>query len=98
MLMNLKFHSSVRVPELNTPVIPFKQTAKWKQAVAGPGGGGAMDHTPPPGAVKIVIKNMAAEGGDIDFMFLAPPARSLDPLVTRQHSSRTCTGTCSSRH
>ena len=49
MLMNLKFHSSVRVLGLNTPVIPFKQTAKWKQAVAGPGGGGGQGcHAPPP--------------------------------------------------
>ena len=45
--------------------------------------GGAKGAMAPPGPVKIGhAKKMAAEGGRIDFMFLAPPlTRPLDPLL-----------------
>ena len=40
---------------------------------------------PPPGPVKISLffikKKMVAKGGHIDFMFLAPFTRPLDPLL-----------------
>ena len=41
-------------------------------------GNGAMN---PTGPVKISHKKMAAKGGHIDFMFLAPRTRPLDPLL-----------------
>ena len=44
------------------------------------GAEGAM--APPQALYKQVIKKMAAKGGHIDFMFLAPPpTRPLDPML-----------------
>ena len=37
-----------------------------------------------PWPVKKIIKKMAAKGGHIDFMFLAPLTRPLDPLLGSQ--------------
>ena len=52
--------------------------------VADPGGRGG--HAPP-GPVKLSNKMMVAEGGRIDFMFLAhSPTRPLDPLPSRMHN------------
>ena len=48
-------------------------------AVADPGGQGGHGSL---GSVKISHQKIAAEGGRIDFMFLAPlPIRPLDPLL-----------------
>ena len=45
----------------------------------------AMPPPPPPGPVKISHKKMAVEGSRIDFMFLAPVIRPLDPLLEYTH-------------
>ena len=36
----------------------------------------------PPALYKQVIEKMAAKGGHIDFMFLAPPTRPPDPMLS----------------
>ena len=45
------------------------------------GGGGAKGAMPPLSLLKLVIKKMAAIGGPLYFMFLAPPPTILDPML-----------------
>ena len=54
--------------------------------VADPGGGVPRGPWPPPALYKQVIKKMAAKGGHIDFMFLSPPTRPLDPMLIQVFS------------
>ena len=49
-------------------------------SVADPGGRGGR-YAPPPDPVKINHKKDGAEGDCIDFIFLAPLTRLLDPLL-----------------
>ena len=47
-------------------------------------GGGQGGHAPPPVPVKTSHKKMAAIGGPLYFMFLAPPLTILDPMLRNQ--------------
>ena len=51
-------------------------------------GGGRGGHAPPPVTVNISHKKMATEGSRIDFMFLAPLTRLLDPLLYVMYNSK----------
>ena len=62
-------------------ILPYKSSASlYKVAHLG----GQEGHGPPD-PVKISHKKMTAKGNRIDFMFLAPPTRPLDPLLVNVH-------------
>ena len=45
------------------------------RSVADPGGGNGVKGAHAPWSCNLVIKKMAVKGGNIDFMFHAPPGR-----------------------